>query len=91
MYRHCNGYNMNKMISALKIHRFVEETKIQTKNSNTVKRWEDIHNSPTARAREREVSKPHRRPHSPGCVSVLLQCAVLLPCFTDSSHHELFS
>ena len=76
MYRHCNGYKMNKMISALKIHCFVEETKIQTKNSNTVKRWEDIHNSPTARAREREVSKARRSTTQPKLCSAC-NCSVL--------------
>ena len=51
-YRHCNGYKMNKMVSALKIHHLVKETKIHTKISNTVKRWENTHNSQTVRARE---------------------------------------
>ena len=73
-HRHCNGCKMKKMVSALKIHHLVKETK--TVLSNTVKRWEDTHNSQTVRARETEVPRAHRNTAQPKPRSAC-NCSVL--------------
>ena len=89
-YRHCNGYKMKKMISALTIHCSGEETKIHTKSPTL---WKG---GRTLMAVKQQEQGKQRFPeqaevlHSP---SPAQHAATVgwIPCSTSSSHCEHFS